>query len=87
MANEGGDDPFVDEFSAAEAVADLFKGRATDFVDEFAGGEVGFELGLIPSGFEVLDEIGGGGDFDAAGADEFYGAGVDHGDIGDGAIG
>ena len=40
-----------------------------------------------PARLELLDQLGGGDDLGAEAAHEFDGAGVDHGDIGDGAQG
>ena len=48
---------------------------------------VGGELRVGEDGFEVADEVGGGDDFFAEGAEEFDGAGVDHGDVHDGVAG
>ena len=48
------------------------------------GDVVGGELRVGEDGFEVADEVGGGDDLFAEGAEEFDGAGVDHGDVHDG---
>ena len=58
-----------------------------DAVDGFARFFVGAELRVGPAGFVFLHQVGGADDFDAGGAHRFDGAGVDHGDVGDGVFG
>ena len=70
--------------AAAGAGADLFPAGVEDGVDGFLGDVVGGELRVGEDGFEVADEVGGGDDLFAEVAEEFDGAGVDHGDVHDG---
>ena len=51
------------------------------------GDGVGGDLIGGEDGFKVADEIGGGDDLLAEGAEEFDGAGVDDGDVHDGVVG
>ncbi len=73
--------------AVAGAGADLFPGGVEDLVDVFLRDVVGGELRVGEDGFEMADEIGGGDEVFAEGAEEFDGAGVDHGDVHDGVAG
>lgn len=87
----GEDEVFDVEFGegggGSEGGGDAGEGGGEDVVHLALGELVGEVLVLGEAGFEPLDEVGGGADFDAAGADEFGGAGIDVGDVGDGAEG
>ena len=63
---------------------DLLPAFGEDAVDLFLGGVVGGDLGVGEDGFELADEVGGADDLLAQLAEEFDGAGVDHGDVHDG---
>jgi hypothetical protein len=64
-----------------------FPGGVEDLVDAFLGDVVGGELLVGEDGFELADEVGGGDDLFAQVAEEFDGAGVNHGDVHDGVAG
>src|SRR5262249_18709568 len=66
------------------AAGDLFPCSVEDLVDMFLRDIVGRELGIGEDSFEVTDEVGGSDGLFAEGAEEFYSAGVNHGDVHDG---
>ena len=70
--------------SGSDAVADEPPAGGEDGVEAALGFEVGVDLLLGEDGLELTDEVGGGDDVFAHGADEFDGSGVDHGDVHDG---
>ena len=63
---------------------DLLPASFEDGVELLLGFVVGGDLGFGEDGFELADEVGGGDDLLAEGAEEFGGSGVDHGDVHDG---
>ena len=65
----------------------MLPGSGEDGVDGLLGGGVGGDLIGGEDGFKLADEIGGGDDLLAEGAEEFDGAGVDEGDGGEGVVG
>ena len=66
---------------------DEIESFAQNFIDQFAGFQMQLKLRLTPAGFELLNQIGGGDDFDAGGADQFDGARIHQRHVGYGAIG
>jgi hypothetical protein len=76
---------FLERRAVARALADQREGLGADAVDAAAGFEVRFEGFGRPARFEGLDQLGGADHFHAQAADQFDGAGVHHGHVGDGA--
>ena len=66
-----------------QAACDLCPGFDDDRVDGALGDGVAGYLIVGEDGLELGDEIGGGDDLFAEGAQELDGAGIDHGDIHD----
>ena len=71
----------------AEAAGDLVPGFDKNRVDGALGDGVAGDLIGGEDGFKLADEIGGGDDLFAEGAQELDGAGIDHGDIHDVVVG
>ena len=81
---EGDDVELGDGGIGAKAFADVFPAGGEDGVEAALGFEVGGDLGFGEDGFKDADEVGGTDDLLAHGANEFNGAGVNHGDVHDG---
>ena len=62
-------------------------GFGEDGVNGYLGSGVGGDLIGSQDGFKLTDQIGGGDDLLAEGAEEFDGSGIDEGDGGEGVIG
>ncbi len=76
------------EFIAGvELTADFSPGFFNDAINDDAGLVVRGFLGVGEDGFELRDEVSGGEDFFADGAEVLDGAGVNHGDVDDGVVG
>ncbi len=70
--------------AAGAACPSAFQPSARMRSSFFLGVVVGGDLGFGEDGFELADEVGGADDLFADVAEEFDGAGVDHGDVHDG---
>src|ERR1039458_2144721 len=64
--------------SVAHAAANLLEGLGGERVDHVASFEVGLDLIVAPSGFELGDEVGGADNIFAETADHVGGSGIDH---------
>ena len=71
----------------AEPAGDLLPAFGEEGVDGALRDGVAGDLLVGENGFELADEVGGADDLLAEAAEEFDGAGIDHGDVHDVVVG